>query len=258
MDYSKVKVFDDKVIVRITSKSMQDLFSKEIVRVDGSRVRLWLNVEAGDMDERKATLYVNSGEVINKGPEATNVKVGDIVILSYEVYNDEYRFVEMDGEDKIVWVNANTTYHEEDYWAYGNRTKTTGRDRFGVAKMFKNDRDQLVWKKGEVDQVSQILGWIRGNEMFANDPYIFLQHEDHEKKLVTLSGISYSEKPEVITRTVLCSSKKSAVKYGITTGDRVLIKEADTFDVKLADKKITCVNDVDLLCREKLTKLKAV
>jgi co-chaperonin GroES (HSP10) len=255
MDYSKLKVLGDKVIVRFTSKSMQDLFSKEIRRVDGSTVRLWLNVDAAEQDDRKATLFVSTGIVINKGPQAKLIEVGDIAILSYEVYNDPSKFVAIDDGDKIVWVNANTTYHAEDAWAYGNRTKVKGRDRFGAHKMFNNDRDQMVWRKGEVEEVSQILGWIRGNEMFANDPYIFLHHEEHEKKLLTLSGIHYSEKPEIITRTVLCSSATSFEKYGITSGDKVRIKEVDTFEVKLQDKKITCVNDVDMLCGDSLVRI---
>lgn len=249
MDYTKAKVFGDKVIIRITEKSMKDLFSKEITRIDGSRVRLWLNVEAGEQDDRKATLFVRTGEVINIGPDVKNIKVGDIAILSYEAYNDDTKFIDMDGEDKIIWVNAHTSYHSEDAWAYGNRSTIMGRDRGGRPKLFKNDRDQMVWKKGEVDQVSQILGWIRGDEMFANDPYIFLYHEQHEKKLVTLSGIQYSDKPSIIHRRVLCSSTLSAKKFGINTDDIVGIQESDTFEVELNGRKITCVNDTDVMYR---------
>lgn len=252
MDYSKIKVLGDKVIVRISSKSIENIYSKEITRDDGTKVTLFKTVPAGQNDDRQSELFVTTGEVINKGPKA-NVKVGDILILSYEVFNDDSKFIDMDGDDKIIWVHSLTTYHDEDFVAYGNRRKVVDGNKSHVLV-----KDNLVWKKGEVNELSQVLGIVRGDEVLANDPYVFLNHESAEEEVTTTTGIVYKITQKIITRSVLAVSHESVDRYGIYTGAKVTAKETDTFAVKLADKTLSCINDQDVIMQQVENKLKAV
>jgi co-chaperonin GroES (HSP10) len=267
MNYEKLKMLGDKVLVRISDKSIQDIYSKEITRNDGTKTKLFLTVPASDKDDRQSQLFVRTGVVISVGPgryhpetgdrmEMPNIKNGDTVILSYEVFNDEKNFVGMDGEDKVVWVSANTIYHTADKWAYADRSMTLGRDRSGQPKMFKNDKDQLVWRKGDIDEISQIIGMIRGDKLIANDPYIFLNHAPTQREAKTKSGIIHTDKEEILERTVLATPGDKW--KGMKQGDTVLVSEVDTFDIVLSDKKLTCVNDTDILWINPMVKLRAV
>lgn len=238
----------DKVLILISASSIQDLYSKEITRNDGTKVRLWINVPAGKADDRRSTLFVRTGKVINKGPDALNVRVGDIAILSYEAFNDETKIIETsvsqtEEDERVIWVHANTTYHEDDFVAYADRRLVPGNAR----QMIKQKRDQIVWKRGDIDEVSQVLGWIRGDQLIANDPYVFLNHEEPNKIITTNAGIMYSERQIVLEREVMAVSPRN--KYRITPGLKILVFECDTFDIDYDGKKVTCANDSDILGR---------
>lgn len=250
MNYEKLKVLGDRVLVRISQKSIQDMYSKKIVRNDGTETRLFISVPADDKDDRKSQLFVRTGTAINTGRQVRNIKIGDTVILSYDAFNDERKFLGMEGDDRILWVHEGTTYHDKTLIAYADRQERNGRRV--------NRKDQKVWERGDINEMSQVIGIIRGDKLIANDPYVFLNHQPHEIDRKTKSGIMYTDKEEILERTVL-SVPGGGVWYGMKEGDSVLVKESDVFDIILEDKKVTCVNDTDVLyvnTHEK--KLKAV
>ncbi len=251
MNYEKLKMLGDRILVRISEKSIQDIYSKEIVRNDGTRTKLFLTVPASDKDDRQSQLFVRTGTVINKGPAASSIVMGDVVILSYDAFNDERKFVGMDGDDKIIWVHANTAYHKDNLVAHADRQEMNGRRI--------NRKDQRVWDRGDIDEISQVIGIIRGDKLIANDPYIFLNHEAIDTQRKTESGIlHHADKQKMILERAVLAVPGSGVWYGIAEGDNVMVNESDMFDIVLQDRKITCVNDTDVLYVNREVKLRAV
>ena len=117
------------------------------------------------------------------------------------------------------------------------------------SKNRRNKRDEIVWLAGDYDQLSGLLGVIRGNEIIANAPYIFFKHESNIRTMVSKKGMMYDAAEKIIEREVLAISKESSEKYGVKVGDIVTLDDYDLFDVKLSDElAITAVNDCDILC----------
>lgn len=235
-----MKPLHDRIFVRITKESRENIYSKEIIRHDGTKVRLWKAMQAtDDIDERQSFLNVQTGIVEAVSDKISWIKKGDMALLNYDVCNSPGRFLRKDGEDSIYFVEANTTYHDDDEVAYQNR---------------RTRRDQIVHVKGDLCELSPLLGILRGDELIANDPYVFFDQISNIVTKVSAAKIMYTEKQKILTRKVIAIGEKSTEKYGIKKGDTVMLDDFDSFSVKLDDDHgIDCINDEDVLAivREK-------
>ena len=223
----------DFCIVKIKKEDRDGLFSKWITRDDGSRVELFVNVPAESDDERASKFFVQTGTVVKAGSNVTSVCENDIGVVDYNVDNDENVVVGYDGDDKIVVVFSVTTRHLEDDIVYANR---------------RTPRDVKVSVKGDYDIVSQLLGVVRGEKLISIDPFVFIDHRSSIIQMKTKSGILYEEKQKSIQREVLSVSDNSKERFNISQGKNILVMENDVFDVVVHNKKISCVNDCDVLC----------
>jgi len=222
----------DKILIRYTQESIDAIFFTTVKKEDGSEARLEINIPAQEIDDRAASIFAESGIVEAVGSNIVpNIQKGDIAIISYELFNDKRKLVSEDDNGKVFIVDPTTTYHAEDNIAYGDQ---------------QNPRNQLVWNKGEIDNVSQLLAIIRDGNLSANAPYVFLNYLPEEQEF-NEGGISYTETPEVIERQVLSISELSSKKYGVSNGDKISIRTLDTFPVKFLGKELICCNDEDLL-----------
>lgn len=230
-----MKPLHDRIFVRITKKSREDIYSKEIIRHDGSVTRLWKTMQATDsIDERASFLNVQTGIVEAVSDRIDWIKPGDIALLNYDVCNSPGRFMRKDGEDEIYFLEAITTYHLDDHVAYQTR---------------KTRRDQIVHQRGEINELSPLLGIMRDDELIANDPYVFFEQQSTTVSKVSPKGILYSEKQKILTRKIIAIGRLSTEKYGIKKGDTVLIDDFDMFPVKLGEEHaVECINDSDVLC----------
>jgi hypothetical protein len=225
-----MRLTKNKVFIRITKESRDSIFSKEITRDDGSKVKLWTNVEAMDNDDRRATLFVQTGIVEAVADNLTDIKVGDTAIIDYKLCNMDDHVVYKDGEDIVYWLEAKTTYHEDDLIAYASR---------------KGNRDQIAYLKGDYDTLSMLLGVVSHGRVYAREPYVFLEHQSNVISKVSPAGILYSETQSNYHRKVLASSPESHKNYGISPGNDVLVHDMDIFMVKLEDQQFDCICDVD-------------
>lgn len=229
-----MKPLHDRIFVRITKESRENIYSKEIIRHDGTKVRLWKAMQAtDDMDERQSFLTVQTGIVEAVSDKISWIRKGDLALLNYDVCNSPGRFLKKDGEDSIYFLEATTTYHQKDEIAYQSR---------------RTKRDQIVHIKGELCELSPLLGILRGDELIANDPYIFFEQLSNIVSRVSPRGILYSEKQKILTRKVIAVGRLSTQKYGIKKGDTVMLDDFDSFSVKLDDDHgVDCINDEDIL-----------
>lgn len=234
-----MKLIKDKVFIRITKDSRDSIFSKEITRDDGTKVRLWTNVEAMDNDDRRFTLSVQTGIVEAIADNVEGVAIGDIAIVDYKLCNMDDRIVYKEGGDVVYWLTAKTIYHDEDLIAYANR---------------KSPRDQIAYLKGDYDEVSMLLGVIAGDVIFAREPYVFLEHESNEISKVSDAGILYSETQRNYLRKVLASSKESQQRYRVYPGDEILVLDFDIFCVTIEGKTFDCIHDADIVGNTEIIK----
>lgn len=220
------------VVVKITKESRDALFFKKIMKDDGSEIDFIIDTPAENEDERSARIFVSTGIIISVGSNIKNVKPGDIGILEYILDNDESIIIGYENEDKIIVVNAVTTRHEEDNIVYANR---------------KIKKNQTVWKRGDYNVTSGLLGVIRNKELISVDPYVFLNHESTLISKVSAAGILYSEKQKILKREILAISEESKKRINAANGDKVLVDDFDLFDIVIDGKKISAINDIDII-----------
>lgn len=237
-----MKLLGDKILVRITKENRESIFSKEIVRNDGTKTKLFINVAATDeADERHARLFVQTGIVEAVSDQVKGVQVGDIALLDYQLCNSRSNKFYQDENGDVFWLNATTTYHDQELVAYQTR---------------RSKRDQIVHSRGDVDELSMLLGVMRGDELIARQPYVFLENLPVTKILTTNSGIVFQETDTILTRKIIAVSKETTAMYNIKAGDTVLVDDHDIFAVEIKKDalKIDCVNDADILATEGLVK----
>lgn len=229
-----MKLLHDKVFIRITKESRDGIFSKEITKDDGSRVRLFTNVEAGDIDDRRSTLFVQTGIVEAVADNVKGIEVGDIAILDYKLCNMDDHIVFKDENGIVYWLEARTIYHTEDLIAYANQN---------------SPRDQVAYLRGDYDTLSMLLGVVRENKIYAREPFVFLEKESNVIVKVSASGILYSETMSTYDRKVLAIAPESQTKFGITAGDQIRVHDFDIFVVKIDGKEFECVCADDCLLK---------
>lgn len=229
-----MKLLGDKILVRITKENRESIFSKEIKREDGTTFKLFINVPALDaIDERRSSLFVQTAMVEAVALGVEGVQVGDTAIVDYRLCNMDENLFQEDENGEVYWLNATSTYHRETAVAYANQ---------------RSPRDQIIHMKGELDEMSMLLGVIRGDKMIARMPFVFLENEPTVIKMHTLSGIEYNQKQTILKRKVLAIDDVSAVKYKTRVGDEIYVYDRDVFMIELDGKKIDCVNDEDIKC----------
>ncbi len=226
----------DYVLIKISKESREALFTKKIRRNDGSVIDLVIQIPPDKDEDKYSQLAVSCGEIMQVGANIQNVQCGDIAILDYKTDNDDTIIVGYEGEDKLIAVYGQTTRYESDYIIPENR---------------KNKRPQIVWQRGDYEHMSELLGVVRGNQLISRDPYIFLNHENTLIEKATLSGIIYTVDEKILEREILAISEESKKRFGgnIKEGDKVLVDDFDIFTCQLDDRKISCVNDVDIMAK---------
>lgn len=223
----------NSIMIKIRKEDKEALYSKLIIRNDGTKVRLFLQAEPDDEASNRSEIFVSIGEVTQAGENIKDVQPGDIAILDYTVDNMKDNVLYFDDEEnKHLVIEAITTFHESDVWVYASR---------------KHPRDTLVAAKNEQDITSPLLGVIRGDDLISRQPYIFLNHSNSVVDKISRFGISYSEKPELTEREILAVSDISTAKFGMKKGQTIIVKDVDIFDVQLSGRKIQAVLDVDII-----------
>jgi len=232
LDLSKVQLLGDRILLRITSEHRESIYTKQIVRDDGSKVTLFKTIKVDEIDEAYNSKFVQTATVEKVNPNEKNIQVGDIAIIDYTVCNSSSNFFCKDGDDDLFLVNANSTYHKETLVVDANRRIT---------------KPTIVYYAGDVDELSPILGLIRGGELISNSPYVFLEHEESVIQKVSAFDILYTEEEKTYQRKVISSPIYLNKQIPINKGDILLLDDRDVFPVILNDKKIDCVVDTDVL-----------
>jgi hypothetical protein len=215
-EYTVVIPHPDKVLILISKTNWNSLFSKWIKTKEGKDVELFTDIAEDEGFERRFQQNVSVGKVIGTGANVYGVKVGDMAIIDYLVTgNNDYTVGFVNGE-RIVAVDAVTTYHEED-----SPPNMNGRNAYVI---------------GDYDNLSPLYGVVRDKKVIPRNPYVFLVYENPLKLSVSEQGLQYEEMDKVCTRKVLGSHEESICQEG----DTVVIKEGDLFE-RVVDEKILSI-----------------
>lgn len=226
----------DSIMVKMKKEDRDALFSRWVIKNDGTKVQLFLQSEPEEHSDQRSQVFVSIGEISQVGENIKDVEPGDTAILDYTVDNFLDNILYHDDEgNKYVVIDGITTYHQNDYWIYANR---------------RNAKDTLVYSKNDMNITSPLLGVIRNEKLISRQPYVFLEHRSNVVERRSNSGIAYSETQEIVERKVLSVSSKSKNDYGLQQGQTILVRDADIFDVQLAKYKIQCILDSDVLMGE--------
>jgi len=215
----------DRVLIRITKEQIENLISKEITKEDGTKVRLFFeHIHFDEGFERRYQQNVSVGEVVGVGCNVDNIRVGDTVILDYLVSNFSDDLIGYVKGDQMISILCKTTYHADS------------------AIMINGRR---AWVKGDYDNISRILGVVRGDKLIPFDPYVFLEYKSDLLKILNKFGEAERMTEAVIEREVIAAPEGC----GYDCGDKVRLKKDDWFDREVGDKKIAVIFRQDILCK---------
>lgn len=216
----------DKILVKITRESWDNLFFKWIVRDDGGKCQLFTAMEESEGFDKRYTQNVSVGVVVAVGENIKTVYPSDLVIIDYLASNDEDVLVGFVGGDRLISIRVITTYHTYD------------------AKPFLDGRRAFV--KGDFDEVSAVLGVVRKDKIISFDPYIFLVNQSNIIIKTLPSGHTLEEEEKIVTREILSAPPES----GFKDGDQVIVKEPDIFFRTIASKEIAVLFRIDVLVKK--------
>ncbi len=189
-----IKPNPNKILIKIPRANWNSLFSKWIKTPEGKEVELFIDIAEASGFDRKFQQNVSVGMVVAVGENVEGVIPGDMAIIDYIVTgSDDYTVGFVKG-DRIVCVDAITTYHKEDSIVNLNGMNT--------------------YKEGDFDEISPLYGIVRNKVAYSREPYVFLFHEDPTKMVVSENGLSRQIVEEFCTRTVMASNEKSIAKAG--------------------------------------------
>lgn len=214
---------DNKVLIKVSKSAWNSLFSKYVRIADGKEVELFTDIKEDDGYEKRFSQNVSVGVVIAVGRDVSGVLKGDMAIIDYAVTGNDDALVGFVNGDRIVAIDAQTTYHTTD-----SAPQMNGRH---------------AYVKGDVDNLSKLLGVVRMRKVIAFSPYVFLMHEDARKLKVSSGGVMVEEVDEVCTRRVLASPSDSVC----AEGDSVLINEIDLFGRVIDGKEVSVIFETDIM-----------
>lgn len=242
----------DYVLVKITLEARLELFNKKIRRDDGTEVLLFIGGDKGKDDADANSIFVGSGEVVAVGANIKNVEQGDLGLISYLCDNDDSIIVGYYGQDKIIAVKAITTRHKEKLMSYASRRPVRdnkGKEVVVEGKLQTYSKDRIVYDKDDYDELSSLYGVVRDNKLIPVEPYCFLEHEETKVMKVGSGGIIFEEDEKIITRKLLAVSEESKDRVGVEAGMTIVGDDYDFFVIEFEGRKISAINDVDILYR---------
>lgn len=197
-----------RLLIRIAKEERSALSEKTIITNEGIATKLYLNTpwekpkgqDGDDQAQDNNKLSVRYGTIIGLSEGICGYKKGDIAILDYTVDIDDSYLVKMDNGDKIVSVPCKTTLCDSELIA-------TTYDKDYI------ERNVIVHKPGEVDQLSLVLGIVRNSKFIPNDHYVFCEPHYPEPQSLILFTPAKTEETHV-QRTVIFSPKNSGLKPG--------------------------------------------
>ena len=216
----------NRVLIKITKEQIDDLISKEIVKEDGTKSRIFFEPILFDQGyDRRFQQSVSVGMAVGVGDNVRDVQVGDTVILDYLTGNLTDHLIGFFNKDQLVSVVANTTYHK-------------------TGSVLINGRQ--AWAKGDFDVISMILGVVREDKLIPFDPYIFMVYKPDYLKILNVRGEAMRESNAVVEREVIAAPEGCNYKCG----SRIMIKKDDWFDREINGHKIAVCFRQDVLCEK--------
>lgn len=214
----------DKVLIKVSKANWNSLFSKYITVKGGKKVELFTDIEETEGYEGRFRQNVSVGIIVAIGKNITHILPGDVAIIDYAVTGNDDALVGFVKGDRLISLDVITTYHKED----------------SIPQL--NGRHAYV--EGDYDNLSRLLGVIRMGRLMALSPYVFLQHENATKMVVSKDqGLQYQRTDGICKRKVLSGDKDCIAQEG----DTVIIRETDLFSRIVDKKEISVIFDRDIL-----------
>lgn len=210
------------ILIKIPKHEWNNIFSVWITRHDGSREKLFKEVEAEAGYEARFKQNVSVGNIIAAGHEVAGIMKGDIAVIDYLVTGQDDSLIGYQDGHRIVSIRAKTTYHDSDSTPMINGRKT--------------------WVRGDYDFLSPFLGVVRMGKVIAREPYVFLKYEEPERLAVSESGMLNMREDYVCIREIISAHPST----GFKDGDKVYVKASDLFERTINNAHMSVVFDSDI------------
>lgn len=217
-----IRVNPNNVLIKITKQQWESLFTIWINRANGSREKLFKDVEETEGYEGRFKQNVSVGTVLAAGENVKGILKGDVAVLDYLVTGSTDTLVGYHNGAIIVSVLAKTTYHDKDSAPMLDGRKT--------------------WKKGDINVLSPLMGIVRMAKLKAFRPYVFLEYEDPNKLAVGEGGLQIKVTDTLCARKVIAADPQT----GFKDFDKILVNEHDLFDREIDGKKISVIFETDI------------
>jgi len=196
-----MKLPRNRILVEITEEDRDKLFNKIITSTSGQEFKLALQIEEKDRGTDKFySQTVNMGRVLQVADDCTQVQVDDIVLFDNLIDSDEGIIVEKSIFRKKIVILESHTYHNNDYL---------------IPPHGKNHRPKWVWRKGNLDELSRILGIYRDGKLRCPKTLVITDHHNDDDDIRKYVGIIYDyKKIPVVRRVIRAVPEDSQYKVG--------------------------------------------
>lgn len=250
MDIKKLKPVSNNVIIKILHADRDGLFEKTITRDDGKTIKLLVKTDLrvlkdddgaefirslGEADDGRNSYFVSTGIVINTGDNVKNIKPGDIAVLDYNIDNRDDLIIGKDREGKFVSICGVTTFYQEDVIENAQRNSP-------------RPRDQVVAFKGEITRLTDIIGVIRDEKIYAINPYVILSNAPTQYQS-KIKGIIRTVSETIIRRKVIAIPDELQEELDVRAGDEIFIKDEYCFDIVLETGVMTGCYAEDIMAK---------
>ena len=233
-----------RILVRLARSERESKMSHLFKMPDGSNGSIITKLPMYE-EVDKWELNVSVGTVVALSDKADGIEIGDIAIIDYTVDCDEQYVVGYVDGDKIVSVPCQTRLHDKDIIVTTYYSKIQNPKTKVVSYVPHGEKNIKVAAKGDVDQLSLVLGIVRNNQVIPNESYLFCKVPVVSTAMVEKNGIlSYAPVEEkVLQREVIFAHPKS----GFKAGDQIIAVRDSAFKLELYDYHFDMIGVHDVM-----------
>jgi len=221
----------NRVLVKILAEHKESTYVKKIIATDGREFKLFTDTpaEKGSINYYAQSVLV--GHVMQIGCDIDNIQVNDLVMLDYTADADEANVMFENPDFKVLCLLGKNEYEQEDEFIPASLVTST---------------DTYVCRKGDVAELSPILGVIRDGDALPNTMMVIAEFHDDEKDIKRIPGVDYDqERLKFVQRKVIRACPGSDLQKG----DMVLLPSEFVSSYQFLDYKYSLFFEHDVIMK---------
>jgi hypothetical protein len=249
-----MKLPRNKILIEITEADRENIYKKIITGIGGSKIELVTGIFETEENDKFFSETVNMGRVLQVADDCKQVQVDDIVLFDNMIDSEEGIIVDKSIFRKQIVIQESHTYHGRDYlipphekpYKREQKVDKKGNKRGHKAVVIDEvqKRPGYVWRKGDVEDLSHIVGIVRDGKLLCPNTLVITEHHNDDDDIKKYVGIIYDyEKIPVVKRDIRAVAPNSQLKVG----QKVLVEREKILNYDFGPYKFDAFFEEDVL-----------